>query len=188
MKRKVKTVKTRYHFGREKTKGKRFKAPICSCCNTRPARKNGTYNVDGSPYFRKVPKDTVLFVDHLGKPICSFCLQKDDQAKKKDWAYGSRDGNPRTYVKHRKDYCENIDGRLGFKCTTSLHENPDIRQKMLDVDHINGDKTDNRVENLQTLCASCHRVKTHYETDLYNQESVTAYNEMLDIISETIKT
>jgi 5-methylcytosine-specific restriction endonuclease McrA len=33
----------------------------------------------------------------------------------------------------------------------------------LDVDHINADKTDNRPENLQTLCANCHRLKTKYE-------------------------
>lgn len=30
----------------------------------------------------------------------------------------------------------------------------------LDVDHINGDHSDNREENLQTLCANCHRLKT----------------------------
>ena len=188
MKMKLKSIETRYYVGIGKSRGKKFAAPICSCCNTRPARNNGTYNGDGSPYFRKVPMDTELFVEHLEKHICSVCFKKDAQAKKKYWAYGSRDGNPRSYIRHRKDYCENIDGRLGFKCTTSLHENPDIRRKMLDVDHINGNNIDNRVENLQTLCASCHRVKTHYETDLYNQESVTAYNEMLHIISETTKT
>lgn len=31
----------------------------------------------------------------------------------------------------------------------------------LDVDHINGDRTDDRDENLQTLCANCHRLKTY---------------------------
>lgn len=30
----------------------------------------------------------------------------------------------------------------------------------LDVDHINGDNSDHREENLQTLCANCHRYKT----------------------------
>lgn len=28
------------------------------------------------------------------------------------------------------------------------------------VDHINGDSRDNRKENLQTLCPSCHSIKT----------------------------
>ena len=31
----------------------------------------------------------------------------------------------------------------------------------LDVDHIDGDHTNNDISNLQTLCANCHRLKTH---------------------------
>lgn len=30
----------------------------------------------------------------------------------------------------------------------------------LDIDHINGDRTNNDPSNLQTLCANCHRLKT----------------------------
>lgn len=33
----------------------------------------------------------------------------------------------------------------------------------LDVDHIDGDRQNNARENLQTLCANCHRLKTHLE-------------------------
>ncbi len=35
----------------------------------------------------------------------------------------------------------------------------------LDVDHINCDRSDNRPENLQTLCANCHRLKTLKDHD-----------------------
>jgi hypothetical protein len=44
---------------------------------------------------------------------------------------------------------------LGYKCTTTI-----VWDGMLDVDHKNGDPTDNRPENLQTLCKCCHAYKT----------------------------
>jgi hypothetical protein len=64
------------------------------------------------------------------------------------------------YLKHRKDYCENIDGRLGFKCTTTI-----FWPGMLDVDHKNGNPSDNRKRNLQTLCKCCHAYKGHVNKD-----------------------
>ena len=36
---------------------------------------------------------------------------------------------------------------------------------VLDVDHIDGNKKNNNLSNLQTLCANCHRVKTHENKD-----------------------
>lgn len=59
------------------------------------------------------------------------------------------------YVKFKKTYCENLDARLGFKCTTTII--PEYGG--LTVDHINEDHFDNRPENLQTLCPYCHHVK-----------------------------
>ena len=35
----------------------------------------------------------------------------------------------------------------------------------LDVDHIDGDKSNNCISNLQTLCANCHRLKTYLNED-----------------------
>lgn len=64
------------------------------------------------------------------------------------------------YRKHRKDYCENIDRRLGFKCTTTI-----AWDGMLDVDHKNGRPDDNRPRNLQTLCKCCHAYKTNVMKD-----------------------
>jgi hypothetical protein len=64
------------------------------------------------------------------------------------------------YLQYRKKYCENIDSRLGFKCTTTIQWDG-----MLDVDHKNGDPSDNRESNLQTLCKCCHSYKTWKEKD-----------------------
>jgi len=49
--------------------------------------------------------------------------------------------------KAKKGYCE--------KCLTA----PDDK-KLLDVDHIDNDKSNNEPQNLQTLCKPCHRKKT----------------------------
>jgi len=64
------------------------------------------------------------------------------------------------YRAYRKEYCENVDGRLGFRCTTTI-----TSKAVLQVDHINGMANDNTPENLQTLCACCHIHKTHAEKD-----------------------
>ena len=38
-------------------------------------------------------------------------------------------------------------------------------ESQLDVDHIDGNKSNNEVLNLQTLCANCHRLKTYLNKD-----------------------
>lgn len=64
------------------------------------------------------------------------------------------------YRKYRKDYCENKDGRLGFVCTATI-----IWDGQLDTDHINGDPSDHREVNMQTLCKNCHAFKTNANKD-----------------------
>ena len=56
------------------------------------------------------------------------------------------------YAVHKKDHCEHCD-------FIPVH----ISQ--LDVDHIDGDRWNNNPSNLQTLCANCHRLKTHLSGD-----------------------
>jgi hypothetical protein len=65
------------------------------------------------------------------------------------------------YKIHRKEHCENIDGRLGFVCTTNIID----PEWQLDADHISGDPSDNRAENIQTLCKCCHAIKTRDSRD-----------------------
>lgn len=64
------------------------------------------------------------------------------------------------YKQYRKDYCENVDGRLGFVCTTNI-----VWNGMLDTDHIDGHSDNNDPSNLQTLCKCCHAYKTRQNKD-----------------------
>lgn len=66
---------------------------------------------------------------------------------------------------HRMDYCENIDGRLGKPCTSTI-----LLAAQLEVDHIFPksraarlgwtEEQINHPSNLQTLCRNCHAYKT----------------------------
>lgn len=64
------------------------------------------------------------------------------------------------YLKYRKSYCENIDGRLDFKCTSVIQISAQLQ-----VDHIDGNPNNNSEENCQTLCSNCHIYKTHKYKD-----------------------
>lgn len=68
------------------------------------------------------------------------------------------------YKIYRKDYCENVDSRLGFKCTTTIID----PEWQLDADHINGDPTSHLTIGaaaIQTLCKCCHAIKTKQQRD-----------------------
>jgi 5-methylcytosine-specific restriction endonuclease McrA len=84
------------------------------------------------------------------------------------------------YLKFRKTYCENIDGRLGQICTY-----PITVSGQLQVDHIDGNPTNNDLANLQTLCANCHILKTDKNKDWqtrgrksYKQAHVTTFESL----------
>lgn len=40
----------------------------------------------------------------------------------------------------------------------------------LDVDHIDGDRGNNQLNNLQTLCKPCHKIKTRENWEYKNHE------------------
>lgn len=66
------------------------------------------------------------------------------------------------YRQHRKNYCQNADGRLGFDCPCNGEVNV---PSMLDTDHIDGNHNNNDPVNLQTLCKCCHAIKSSQFND-----------------------
>ena len=57
-----------------------------------------------------------------------------------------------------------------FCCRCGLKDNV-IGGSILQVDHIDGNKNNNQVTNLQTLCYGCHKDKTHTSQDWKNKSS-----------------
>lgn len=45
-----------------------------------------------------------------------------------------------------------------------------LDKKLLDVDHIDGIRSNNEPSNLQTLCKPCHKIKTKENGDFKNRE------------------
>jgi len=126
-------------------------------CN-KTAQFMGTYRVDGSPVFRKMCGDC-----HGKKIAAKHGVKRITQVLAKNAGFNSETeylNSMHPYRKHRKEYCENRDGRLGFKCNYKIRFSGQLQ-----VDHINGKPIDDRPKNLQTLCANCHIFKTFNKGD-----------------------
>lgn len=155
-------------------KGEHKGKPKCTVknCNN-PGQHTGNYRTDGSVSYRKLcsihhskktaKKHGLTSLSEVVAKKAGFKSVAKYQShilKKRAKANGYIEvadylNSTHEYRKYRKTYCENIDGRLGFICTTNI-----VYKCMLEVDHINNNHKDNRETNHQTLCACCHRVKT----------------------------
>lgn len=90
-------------------------------------------------------------VAHDGKrhrPVCSHCHKA---------GYGHHPF-AKGVTPFRKGKCSNQDGRLDFCCAMDYEKAPWAIGET-DIDHINGDRHDNRPENLMELCSPCHKHK-----------------------------
>src|SRR5712691_10781381 len=83
---------------------------------------------------------------------CSVAKVEAQRNTKGVWVPGRYRQSDRGYRQHKKLACE----RCGFV--------PQHRCQ-LDVNHKSGDHTDNRPENLDTLCSNCHRLVTLAQRD-----------------------
>lgn len=133
------------------------KRPKCTHPKCKEPRAIISTLKDGSPNYRKIchtHHQAIILTKHKVKTVTELT------AKRKGLTVTEYKNSLHPYLKYRKDYCQNIDGRLGFKCTTNI-----FWAGMLDVDHRNGNPTDDRPRNLQTLCKCCHAYKTHKNKD-----------------------
>jgi len=83
---------------------------------------------------------------------CANCGLVTIRRLNKSWRCNTGSRESFKWKQHRKNKCEHC----GF---VPQHKS------QLDVDHIDGNKKNNDPSNLQTLCANCHRLKTHLNRD-----------------------
>lgn len=64
--------------------------------------------------------------------------------------------------------CTNVDGHLGFSCMIKWTKIPGWAKGMTEIDHIDGNCTNNRPKNLDELCPMCHKLKGQQSGDFDN--------------------
>lgn len=131
--------------------------PLCETegCDKHAVRCN--WKADGSPAWRRWCSGC-----HSRRTAARHGLKRISQltAQRASMTETEYKNQYHPYLKHRRDFCENRDGRLGYRCRYKIRHSAQLQ-----VDHINGNPRDNSVTNLQTLCANCHVFKTHANQD-----------------------
>ena len=89
------------------------------------------------------------------RPVCGHC----SQAQIGSYPYAGG------VVPFRQNKCSNVNGKLGFKCSTNFKLIPEGIY-ITETDHINGDDSNNKLSNLQELCVTCHKIKSQIFGDL----------------------
>lgn len=130
-------------------------------CQEEQVQSTPNYANSGEPGYRKWCKKHYeqRRAKNAGAKTTAEYLEK--LAKKQGFeSHTEKKNSIHPYRQYRKDYCENRDGRLGYKCNCKIHISAQLQ-----VDHIDGDPSNNDPSNLQTLCANCHIYKTHAKKD-----------------------
>lgn len=115
--------------------------PNCEKCKKNTTPASGDPRPNGTRYYLR---------------LCRGCEHLEKYGRRNHFKrqYHKRG---REYIRYKKDQCEDC----GFKA---------IHACQLDVDHVDGNRQNNELANLRTLCANCHRLKTQIAKDNYNKK------------------
>lgn len=127
----------------------------------KPGRKKldpAEFRRDTDPLCNNCHKNKRALARHIGKVYlrkwCHSCMDKK---------YKDRDKvNAKALARQKKALAVYRSKKM-FPCTECGYK-PRIAAEM-DWDHIDGNRYNNVPENLQLLCANCHRYKTHKNKD-----------------------
>lgn len=118
---------------------RRIPRPVCSSCDKCLAKVSDSVKMHGKLYFNE---------------LCTGCMHEKNHGKRHPFVKHHKYSRP--WIVHKKDICEKCKFKAQHSC-------------QLDVDHIDGNKYNNSPDNLQTLCANCHRLKTMLNKDSTGQ-------------------
>ena len=95
-----------------------------------------------------------------GGIYCSFPCRENH--KLNEWLLGNLDLGEWSHLpKIARKYVLDLKGEQCWECSWA-GVNPVSKNVMVEVHHINGDSTDNRIENLSVLCPNCHSLTTTF--------------------------
>lgn len=158
------------HCNKEFTKTRRSRKFCCQRCGRAAKRLEYGRWVFTNEIIKCKGCDTQFVKTHKHKLYCDTeCMRKhtckEYYMKKRDFILGP-EGRLRVikrhkYRKYKKDTCELCNFKAMHSC-------------QLDIDHIDGNSSNNDPNNLQTLCANCHRLKTFLNRDgVYGKSNET---------------
>ena len=118
-------------------------------------KKNKIFTCKNCDKEQAVKKNTLAL-------YCDNKCQQEYQYKERinNWLYNGKSWNEMFIPSWVKRYIIEINGRQCAKCNLTEWQNQAI---VLEATHIDGDATNNKLENLELLCPNCHSLTDSYK-------------------------